>query len=112
MNTNGYRLHTPDSIGKALRKERTRKGWTLKAVAEKVGLSVSYLSDLERDRSTPTIETLGKLAKAMNQRLEIIWRETGEELMPLNSVEIELIYAVRDRDFRAILALVYALTEK
>lgn len=112
MNNGNYHLHTPNSIGQALHKERTRKAWTLKNLAEKSGLSVSYLSDLERNKSTPSIETLGKLAEAMGQRLELVWRETGEDLIPLTPAETELVYAVRDGDLRGAIALLYALTEK
>jgi transcriptional regulator with XRE-family HTH domain len=37
-----------------------------KAIAQVTGLSVSYLSDMERDRTEPPLRTLAKLARAFN----------------------------------------------
>lgn len=48
---------------KNLREERNLK---LKELAEKSGISVSFISDIEHDRRNPSIETLKKLAKALN----------------------------------------------
>jgi len=114
MQDNGkpIHLHTPQNVGQALRLERTKHHWTLKEVADKAGISVSYLSDLERSKTLPTLDTLGALAKAMGQTFTLVWREPGEEFMPLSPVEIELIYAVRDGDLRSALAMLYALTER
>jgi transcriptional regulator with XRE-family HTH domain len=48
-----------------LREVRRQRGLTLVDVREKTGLSVSYLSDLERGRtSNPSFETLERLARA------------------------------------------------
>lgn len=44
---------------KLLRKEHALK---LREVSERSGLSVSYISDLERGRQNPSIETCRKLA--------------------------------------------------
>lgn len=53
---------------KIMRESRNMK---LREVAEKTGLSVSYLSDLERGRTLPSIETLEKLASAFDMTLAI-----------------------------------------
>lgn len=45
-----------------LRFLRTVKGLTLAEVAQGTGLSISYMSDLERGRTNPSIETLEKIA--------------------------------------------------
>jgi len=45
--------------GKRVRDLRTAKGWTLREFSEKVGLSVSFLSDFERgSRGTSDIASL------------------------------------------------------
>lgn len=44
---------------------RANKDLTLKEVAERSGLSVSYLSDIERGRTTPTLNTLELIADAL-----------------------------------------------
>lgn len=48
-------------LGERLR--QLRRPLTLKDVAALTGLSVSYLSDIERGRTEPTLRTLVKLAK-------------------------------------------------
>lgn len=45
-----------------LREIRQKQGATLLQVAEAVKLSVSYLSDLERGRAKPSLDTLERLA--------------------------------------------------
>lgn len=54
-----------------LRLMRTVKGQTLADVATGTGLSISYLSDLERGRTNPSIETLEKIATFHNMELFI-----------------------------------------
>ena len=46
-----------------LREIRKRRGVTLLQVGEAVKLSVSYLSDLERGRAKPSLDTLERLAE-------------------------------------------------
>lgn len=58
-------------IPSQLRLMRGVRGLTLAQVAEGTGLSVSYLSDLERGRTNPSIETLEKIATFHNVRLYI-----------------------------------------
>jgi len=47
-----------------LKELRTNREMTLKDVATRSELSVSYLSDIERGRTTPTLATLESLARA------------------------------------------------
>ena len=47
-----------------LRELRSERGLRLKDVAETAGISVPYLSDLERGRTNPSLETLQTLAGA------------------------------------------------
>lgn len=54
------------TLGERIRARRQRRGWKLKDLAEKTGLSVPYLSDLERQQGTnPTLETLQAVARAL-----------------------------------------------
>lgn len=46
-----------------LREVRQQHGTTLLQVAEATNLSVSYLSDLERGRTNPSLDTLERLAR-------------------------------------------------
>jgi XRE family transcriptional regulator, regulator of sulfur utilization len=48
-----------------LKELRTNKDLKLRVIAERSGLSVSYLSDIERGRTIPTLSTLEAIAEAL-----------------------------------------------
>jgi XRE family transcriptional regulator, regulator of sulfur utilization len=48
-----------------LKEMRRARGFTLKGLAARTGLSVSYLSDLERGRTMPPLPTLQAVAAAL-----------------------------------------------
>jgi XRE family transcriptional regulator, regulator of sulfur utilization len=54
------------SFGVALRQLRTRRGWSQEALALYADLNRSYVGDLERNLSTPSLVTLEKLAAALD----------------------------------------------
>jgi transcriptional regulator with XRE-family HTH domain len=56
----------PISIGERIKALRTEQGMTLAKLGEKVKLSTSYLSQIERDKTTPSLSTLLDIAKALN----------------------------------------------
>jgi transcriptional regulator with XRE-family HTH domain len=49
-----------------LKEVRVLRDLTLKALAARTGLSVSYLSDMERGRTNPSLATLETLAAALD----------------------------------------------
>ncbi len=53
-------------IGKRIKRLRLNSGMTLEVLADKVGLSASYLSRIERGRNSPSLNVLVKLTKVMN----------------------------------------------
>jgi DNA-binding transcriptional MerR regulator/quercetin dioxygenase-like cupin family protein len=53
----------PGAIGAHLRQLRTRRGLSLAQVAENVGISVGFLSALERSQMSGSVGTLRKLAR-------------------------------------------------
>ncbi len=48
-----------------VRKLRAKKRLSQKALADKIGISVSYVSMLERGQRSPPLETIEKMAKAL-----------------------------------------------
>jgi transcriptional regulator with XRE-family HTH domain len=48
-----------------VRKLREKKKLSQKSLADKVGISVSYVSMLERGQRSPPLETIEKMAKAL-----------------------------------------------
>ena len=56
---------------KALRKQH---GLKLREISKETGLSVSYISDIERGRTMPSLETCGKLAEVYGVSLSNLFR--------------------------------------
>ena len=54
-----------DKFAVNLKSERLRRKLSQEALAAKAGLSVSYISMLERGQRTPPLDTLESLAKAL-----------------------------------------------
>lgn len=63
-----------------LRALRVAHRKTLATLAEASGLSVSFLSDVERGRTDPSLETLRKIAAAygMELRVAFVWTADDE----------------------------------
>lgn len=53
------------SVNKAIKRCRKEKKLTQCELARNAGISNTYLSDIERERSNPSIETLNKIAEAL-----------------------------------------------
>jgi transcriptional regulator with XRE-family HTH domain len=54
------------SLGPLMRQARKRQSSTLHQVAQRAGLSVSYLSQIERNLLTPSVATLKRIAGALD----------------------------------------------
>ncbi|MBR6700842.1 MAG: helix-turn-helix transcriptional regulator [Firmicutes bacterium] len=57
------------SIGSRIRSERKKQNLTLKKLAEKADISVSYLGDIEKERSKPSIDRLKDIALALDKSI-------------------------------------------
>lgn len=62
-------------LGQRLREIRRKHDLTLVELSNRTGLSVSFLSDLERARTMPSIVTLMKIADAYGWRIRIDFQE-------------------------------------
>jgi len=58
-------------VGAQIRRRRRDRGLTLAAVADRTGLNVGYLSQVENDKASPSLETLAGLAEALD--VPIAW---------------------------------------
>lgn len=71
-------------LGLKLRSFRQRRGETLKSLAERSGLSISYLSEIEKGKKYPKPERLLRLARAMEVDYdELVSLHLEEDLTPL-----------------------------
>lgn len=59
-------------LGRKLKQERLRRGLTLKDVENRVGISATHLSEVERGKSSPTVGVLDKIAKALGTRSALL----------------------------------------
>ena len=53
-------------LGEHVRNIRKKRGITLKELAEKTGLSIGYISQIERNLTDPSLSTLRKLSAALD----------------------------------------------
>jgi len=67
------------TLGQKLRELRHQKGYKLNEVAEGANLSISFISLIERDKASISVENLNKLANFYNVRLFQIFQDIEEE---------------------------------
>ncbi|MFF4498282.1 helix-turn-helix domain-containing protein [Streptomyces sp. NPDC001546] len=67
-------------VGHLLRRERLTQGRTLKDVSEAAGISMPYLSEVERGRKEASSEVLAAAAQALGLDLADLLLLAGDEL--------------------------------
>ncbi|MBQ1049900.1 helix-turn-helix transcriptional regulator [Micromonospora sp. C51] len=67
-------------IGAVLRRERQHQGRTLREVAQAAGVSVPYLSEVERGRKEASSEVLAAICRALGLHLSDLLEEVRDEL--------------------------------
>ncbi|MFI7608660.1 helix-turn-helix domain-containing protein [Micromonospora sp. NPDC049366] len=67
-------------IGGVLRRLRLRQGRTLREVAEVAGVSVPYLSEVERGRKEASSEVLAAICRALGIHLSELLEEARDDL--------------------------------
>jgi len=81
----------PVEFGHWLRLLRKERGLTLKKLVARSGLSISYISDLEYGRASPSLVTLGELAAVRGlSPADLLkgWEEGGEPVSPLQDLPV------------------------
>lgn len=73
------------SVGSKIREYRKERGLTLAELAQKIEMTPSYLSGVERDLKKPSLPTLKKISQALNISLTYLMEKadnsnTGEKL--------------------------------
>lgn len=69
-------------IGEKIKMLRKERSWTLAILAEKTGLSISYLSDIERGKTNPSVLTLRNIARVFDISSSSIFGDEYEILCP------------------------------
>lgn len=60
------------SIGGEIKRKRNEKKLTQDELADKIGISRNYISDLENDRYIPSVRTLSKIANVLQMDLNFL----------------------------------------
>lgn len=60
-----------DDIGEKIKRERLKNRLKQYELAKKVGISNTYLSDIEVGRTSPSLKTLDKIAKSLGVDIKI-----------------------------------------
>ena len=64
-------------VGQRIKACRKEAGLTLKQLSERVGISVSFLSDIENGRSNPSLERLESMADKLGTSVSWLMGEDG-----------------------------------
>jgi transcriptional regulator with XRE-family HTH domain len=75
-------------FGEKIREVRERKRMTMREVAEKAGLSESLISQIERNRISPAIDTLMSIIDILEIDLDYIFRDFKKD-RPVNLIRKE-----------------------
>ncbi|MBU1540453.1 MAG: helix-turn-helix domain-containing protein [Alphaproteobacteria bacterium] len=62
-------------FGKNVRRVRAEKGMTIEGLANEVGLSYSYVGELQRGKRNPTLKVVERIAGALGVRAVDLLRE-------------------------------------
>ena len=63
-------MESPPKVGQEIQRLRLEHNFTLDQLAAKSGVSKSILSQIERDRSNPTLATIWRITKALESPIE------------------------------------------
>lgn len=63
------------NIGKRINNLRKQRGWALRALAKRSGLSANAISLIEREENSPTVSSLRRLASAFNVPISDFFQE-------------------------------------
>ena len=63
-------------VGKRLKSIRKRKGLTLQDLSGKSGMSATAISAIERNVSSPTVNTLANIGKALGESISTLLGES------------------------------------
>lgn len=77
-----------EAVGEALRRRRQHQGRTLREVAEAAGVSLTYLSEVERGRKEASSEVLEAVCAALHLGLAELFFEVAEALAVAEAVPV------------------------
>lgn len=76
-------------LGERIRKIRQKRKKTLQRLADEIAVSRSLLSQIERGKANPSINTLWNLADALEIHVAALFRSENEKKLMIESAEIK-----------------------
>lgn len=67
------------NVGQRIRSIREQRGWSLRALSERCGLSINAISLIERGENSPTVSSLHLLATALGVSIADFFREEQDQ---------------------------------
>ena len=95
------------ALARNIKAFRDHRNWTQADLAEKSGISIVYLSDIERGNKWPYLDTMVKLAEAF--KVEVYELIKPENVPPPTATTVLNKYA---EEVNAIFAKAFEMTEK
>ncbi len=94
----------PPKIGKNVQRLRKRVGYNLDDLSRRCGVSKGMLSQIEGDRTNPTLATIWKIAHGLGVRLEELFDTPGATLFePVHADQVTIVQSENgDGTFRII----------
>src|SRR5215469_12532261 len=65
------------NVGALIRRERQRQGLSLRELARRVGVSASMLSQVETDRTRPSVSTIYAIATELGISIDALLSDAG-----------------------------------
>ena len=82
----------PPKIGKNVQRLRKRVGYNLDNLSRRCGVSKGMLSQIEGDRTNPTLATIWKIAHGLGVRLEELFDTPGTTLFePVHADQVTIV---------------------
>jgi transcriptional regulator with XRE-family HTH domain len=63
-------------FGNRVRKERIKLDWSQEELAERAGVHRTYIGMIERAEKNATLDSISKIAKALNIRPDLLLKDT------------------------------------
>lgn len=80
-------------IGQNIKIFRKKKGLTLNELSKRCGLSVSYLSLLERDMNNPTLSSIQSICTALNISLAELFADVQSNRLVIRKNERKMLFS-------------------
>lgn len=79
-------MNTVQKFGKRIKIERIMRDWTMEQLAEKSGLGTTTIANVESGSTSPTLDTIEKLANSFGFKLyELLIFDDLEKFTPTTS---------------------------